>query len=124
MSDTLIIRKTFKNREYLTQRTNRPNRKEHTLNTNELPNKKSFFLTTQESFCTLTVETQNVQGFREKKLWLQDFKRPGGPSILGLQETHIATTTEADKLKNDFNRIMGYNTTVTNLSFFKTVEVE
>ena len=118
MSDTNLVSKTFKQRENLTQRINRPNRKGKTLkNKNTLPLKSAHVFSSPEIYCTLTIETQNVQGFREKKQWLQDFKRPGGPSILGLQETHIATPVEAEKLKQDFLRIMGYNNTTTNLTF-------
>ena len=128
MSDTTTIGNEKKHRDLLTQRINRLKLKTRLLNIqqikikknkkNKIPLANSSSHSTKDIYCTLTIETQNVQGFKERKQWLQDFKRPGGPSILGLQETHVATQAEATHIQNDFRRIMGYNNTVNNLAFF------
>ena len=138
MSDTQSSKRALHRDKPFTKRTNRPNtlgnkqkkdnkeKKNKQKKQQEKKQEKSKFLSNKtkfilnSSFCTPGVGIQNVQGFREKNLWLEDFRKPGSPSILGLQETHLANDEEVLKLTNSFYRIMGYNTTSDETSFFTT----
>ena len=78
----------------------------------------------QQLLNSLIIETQNVRGFLRKGEWFNEFKRKGGPDILGLQETHVTSKFEAIQTSNHFNRVMGYNNHQENhYSFWSTVSI-